>query len=196
MTGVQTCALPIFHSPVPIDNSLRAELDRLGSVEHIVCPNRFHHLHAVAAQKMFPVATLSAAAGLEKKRPDLRIDRVLDETPAPGWGDAFELVTIRGCVLGETVLYHRPSRTLITADLVEYFEHHDEWWTRAYLRAAGVYGHVAWNRFLRFMYRDRQAARGGIDRILAWDFERVTIAHGKVIERDAREQVRASFTWL
>lgn len=186
----------LLHSPVPIDDALRAEVARLGPVEHIVCPNRYHHVHAVAAQKRFPDANLSAAAGLEKKRPDLRIDRVLDETPAPGWGDAIDLVSIDGCMLGETVLFHRPSRTLISADLVEYFEHHDEWLTRTYLKAAGVYGKVAWNRLLYFMYRDRAAARASLDRILAWDFERVSIAHGEIIERDAKAAVRNSFTWL
>lgn len=186
----------LLHSPVPIDDALRDELARLGRVEHIVCPNRYHHVHAVAAQKRYPDATLSTAAGLEKKRPDLRIDRVLDETPAPGWRDAIDLVTIRGCMLGETVLFHRPSRTLISADLVEYFERHDEWLTRQYLKAAGVYGKVAWNRLLYFMYRDHQAARASLDRILAWDFDRVIIAHGEIIERDAKTQVRDSFTWL
>jgi hypothetical protein len=186
----------LLHSPVPIDDALRAELDRLGPVEHIVAPNRYHHLYAGQVKALYPSATLSAARGLEKKRPDLAIDRVFDETPAPGWGDTFDLVTIDGCMLGETVLLHRPSKTLVSADLVEYFEHHEEWWTRQYLKAAGVYGEVAWNRLLKFMYRDRAAARASLDRIFGWDFDRVTIAHGDIIEHDARDRVVKSFGWL
>lgn len=186
----------LLHSPVAIDEGTRGELEQLGPVTHIVCPNPYHHLFAGQAQKLYPEATLSGARGLADKRRDLRVDRALDETPADDWAGAIDLITIRGSLLRETVLLHKPSRTLVSADLVEYYEHHDEWITRTYLKLAGVYGKVTWNRFLRFLYRDRAAARASIDRVLAWDFDRATLAHGHIIERDARAQIERGFEWL
>ena len=35
-----------------------------------------------------------------------------------------------------------------------------------------------------------------IDLILAWDFERVTVAHGDVLETGGRAALRESFAWL
>lgn len=186
----------LLHSPVAMDDALRGELDALGPVRHIVCPNLYHHLYAGTAQALYPAATLWAPGRLAKKRPELRIDRELGETPAAEWGASLELVTIRGSMLSETVLFHVPSRTLITADFIEYFERCDDPITRLYLRAGGVYRNVGWNRLLRFLYRDRAAARASIDRILQWDFERVTIAHGNVVTEDAKSAVAGSFSWL
>jgi hypothetical protein len=153
-------------------------------------------MHAMGAQQLYPHAIVTAANGVAAKQPQLRIDRALSEEAAEAWGDAISLVTIDGSMLSETVMLHRPSRTLISADLVEYFEHHDEWFTRQYLKLAGVYGQVAWNRLLRFVYRDRKRARQSIDRILEWDFDRVTIAHGQVITQRAKDSIAQSFTWL
>src|SRR5690349_13492287 len=36
----------LLHSPVPITSGLRAEIAALGSVAHIVCPNRYHPTYA------------------------------------------------------------------------------------------------------------------------------------------------------
>ena len=49
---------------------------------------------------------------------------------------------------------------------------------------------------MRFAYRDRKAARASIDRILEWPFERVVIAHGKLILHDAHISVERGFAWL
>lgn len=99
-------------------------------------------------------------------------------------------------MLDETVLFHPATGTVISSDLLEYFEQCDETWTRLYLKAAGVYQRPTWNRFLRLIYRDRKAARRSIDRILEWPIERVVIGHGDVITKDAQAAVRESFTWL
>jgi hypothetical protein len=186
----------LLHSPVPMDDGLRRAVDALGPVRHLVCPNLFHHRFAGAAQAAYPDAVLHAPPRLAKKRPDLRIDHALSEAGHAGWGGALTPVHIDGTLLDETVLYHRASRTLVSSDLVEYFERCDDGLTRLYLRAAGVYQRATWNRLLRFVYRDRPAARRGIDRLLELDVERVVIAHGDVIDRDAHATLRDAFTWL
>ncbi len=48
----------------------------------------------------------------------------------------------------------------------------------------------------RFMIRDRGLARRQVDRILAWDIDRIVLAHGAVVEREGREVVRRAYAWL
>lgn len=186
----------LLHSPVPIDAALAGEIDALGPVRHVVCPNLFHHLFAGDALRRYPDALLHAPARLAKKRPDLRIDRTLGDAPDPAWGGAIETCAIAGSMLGETVLFHAASGTLVSADLLEHFERCDEAWTRLYLRAAGVYGRPAWNRLLRFLYRDHEAARRSIDRVLDWPIQRISVAHGEPVLHDACVALRDGFAWL
>ena len=48
----------------------------------------------------------------------------------------------------------------------------------------------------RFMIRDRKLARRQVDRILAWDIDRIVLAHGGLIEQRGREVVRRAYDWL
>ncbi|AXQ29546.1 DUF4336 domain-containing protein [Solimonas sp. K1W22B-7] len=186
----------LLHSPVSITPELRAAIDELGPVRHIVCPNLFHHLYAGEALAAWPQAVLHGPEKLQRKRGDLKFGATLTERPHPDWGGDFELVTIEGCLLGETAFYHRPTRSLIACDLVENFAHSDHLPTRWYLRLGGILGEVGWHRMLRLVYVNRRKARASFDRILQWPFERLVLAHGDVLEDDAREKLRKAMNWL
>jgi hypothetical protein len=186
----------LLHSPVAIDDALAREIDAMGQVKHILAPNLFHHLHAGTASARWPEAKLYAPEGLEKKRPELRIDAKLsDEADLPFAGD-LEPLTIRGSALGETVFLHKRTGTVVSADLTENFHNVDHLPTRLFLKLGGVYGKPGWNRLLRFMYRDKRAARDSIDRLLRWDFDRAVIAHGELLESGAKATVAGTFDFL
>lgn len=186
----------LLHSPVPIIPALRAEIDALGPVRHIVCPNPYHHLYAGEAVAAWPQALLHGPASLQRKRRDLRFGATLTETPHPDWAGELQLIHIDGCLLDETVFYHPATRTLIASDLVENFHHADHAPTRWYLKFGGIFGKPGWHRLMRVVYRDRKAARASIERILALPFERVVLAHGELLTQRAREQVREGLAWL
>jgi hypothetical protein len=185
----------LIHSPIPIDRELKAEIDALGPVAHIVAPSLFHHLYAADAKRAFPQAMLHGPEGLRKKRPDLRLDAILGKDRTP-WRDEIDMLEIKGTLFDETVLLHRRSRTLICADLVENFHAVDDRWTRLYLKAGGVYGTTGLARPLRLAYRNRNQARRDIDRLLAWDFDRVVLAHGDPITSQATDLLREAYGWL
>ena len=44
--------------------------------------------------------------------------------------------------------------------------------------------------------RDRAAARQSLEQILAWDFDRVIVAHGDIRESGGREALKAGYAWL
>lgn len=186
----------LLYSPVPLTAGLRAAIDAIGPVRHVVCPNLFHHMYAGAAIEAYPDAKLHGPARLHKKRGDLRFDAVLSENLDKEWQDDLLAITIDGSLLGETVFYHLPSKTLITSDLVENFHNHPHWFTRGYLRLNGMLGKVTWPPLMRVVYRNRKAARASVERILALPFERIVIAHGAMITDDAPATLRRGLAWL
>ena len=69
----------VLHSPVAITPELKAQIDTLGPVRHVICPAMFHHLHAGSAIAAWPQARLHAPEALQRKRRDLRFDAVFGE---------------------------------------------------------------------------------------------------------------------
>ena len=187
----------LLHSPIAIPPELKAEIDALGTVRHIVAPNSFHHLYAGPAKALWPQALLHGPKALQAKRKDLAFDAVFSEATAPAdWSPDLVPITIEGSLLGETMLYHPATRTLITADLVENFHHHDHAPTRWYLKLGGIYGRAGWHPLLRLTYVNRKKARASMARLLALPFERVIVAHGDNVERDAQQTIRDGLRWL
>lgn len=186
----------LLYSPIALDAELRAAIDAIGPVTHIVCPNLFHHMYAGDAKAAYPAAKLHGPAKLQQKRRDLTFDAVLSETPHPDWAGDLEAVTVQGSLLYETVFFHPASKTLVSSDLVENFKTADHAPTRAWLWLGGILGRVGWHRLMRVVYWNRRAARASVERLLALPFERVIIAHGDVIEQDAKATLREGLSWL
>jgi len=198
MTVVRLSGGGLFlHSVTPMTGPLRTEVEALGPVSHIVLPDLYHHLHVGPWSLAFPRGRVHAPPGMARKRPDLRIDAELSEVPHPDWARDLRPFFIAGSMLRETVFLHPRTRTLICADLIENFAHGSEdLATRLYLRAAGILGHPGFSRLLRFVYRNRPAARASLERLLAEDFDRIVLCHGEVLERGGREALRLTYDWL
>jgi hypothetical protein len=186
----------LLHSPIAITPELKASIDALGPVRHIICPNMFHHMHAGSALAVWPQAMLHGPAALQRKRKDLHFDAEFNERPHPDWAQDLLPITIEGSLLGETVLFHTASKTLITVDLIENFSHADHAITRWYLKLGGIYGRAGWHPLLRATYLNRRKARASMQRILALPFERVLVAHGEDIGHDAHAVIRDGLRWL
>ena len=186
-----------LHSPGPLSVSLAKQMDELGPVRCIVAPNRFHHLFIAETARAYQAAGVYLAPGLAQKRRDLSYNGELADEPAPAWSADLDQICVRGAPwLNEVVFLHRRSRTLLLTDLVFNVEHSPSWVTRLFLRAAGAYGRLTSSRMLRLLVRDREAARESILRILEWDFERVIVTHGAIVEKAGRERLREGFDWL
>ena len=187
----------LLHSPVALDSKLRAELDSLGRVRYAIAPNRVHHLYAGEVAKVYPDARLWVAPGLERKRPDLAFVAVLSDEPPEEWREEVQQVFFRGRPYeNEVVFFHRASRTLILCDLAFNFGPAAAAPTRLLMRLLRSYGSFGPSKLDPWLIRDRDAARQSLERILAWDFDRVVVAHGEILESGGREALRAGYAWL
>lgn len=186
----------LVHSPITLTPDLKAEVDAIGPVRHIVAPSQSHHLYAGEWKSAYPEALLHAAVGLSKRRKDLAIDHELRGEVQVEWRNDLDTIFLDGAMLNETVFLHRPSRSLIVADVLENFETSPHWPTRTYLKVFGIHGKPGLSHGLRLMFRDRKRARRSIDEILSWDFDRIVLAHGDVIETGGNNVLREAYTWL
>jgi len=186
-----------LHSPVRIDAALRAALDRLGAVRYAVAPNRLHHLYAAGVTQTYPDARLWVAPGLDRKRPDLAIAGVLTDDPPDAWRSQIDQHCFQGRPFDNEVAFlHRASRTLLLCDLAFNFGPTTPRLTRVLVTLIGGYGGFRTTRMDPLFLRDRAAARRSLEHFLAWDFDRIVVAHGDVLERGGREQLRAAYRWL
>jgi hypothetical protein len=185
-----------IHSPIPLTPALKAEVDALGPVRHIVAPNLYHHLYAGQWSTAYPGAELHAPAALARKRKDLKQPVALEEAKHASWAAALVPLRIDGARFHETVFVHPKTRTLISSDLVENFATSPHGPTRLYLKMAGIHGKAGIAAPLRMMYGDRAAARRSVDALLEHDFDRVVLAHGDILDTDGRATVRRTYAFL
>ncbi|MEO5959254.1 MAG: hypothetical protein ABIR80_09065 [Opitutaceae bacterium] len=187
-----------IHSPIPWTPALRTALAPLGPVLHVVGPNRQHDECLNEFQAEYPAAIFHAAPGLAESRRDLRFAPTpLGDEPPPNWRGTIDQCLVRGMpFLNEIVFLHRPSRSLIIADLAFNFAPDTHWSVKLLLKLGGTWGRFAPSRAGRLMMRDRPAVRASLDRILAWDFDRILVGHGRNIETDARQRLRDAFAFL
>lgn len=185
-----------LHSPVPLDEQLKVELDAIGRVRHIVAPNLYHHLYVGHAAAAYPEATVYGVPGLADKRQDLTLHETLGEGVPAAWQGDLEQMAVDGTLLGETVFFHPATRTLISSDLVQNFGSSDHWWTRLYLGLQNIDNRFAHSLIVKLCYRDKPTARASIDALFTWDFDRVILAHGAVLECGGQTKMREAFEWL
>lgn len=198
MTAIRLDGGDLFlHSPVALDDDLTRDLLAAGTPRHAVAPNRFHHLFVGAYRNAFPGVQLYAAPGLPEKRRDLVFDEVLGADAPAAWAGQIEQEPFGGMPLvREVAFFHRGSRTLLLCDLAFHVGAEAPLLTRIAMRMMGAYGRFGPTAAEKLLVRDRAAARASLERILAWDFDRVVVAHGAVLERGGREALRQGYRWL
>lgn len=186
-----------LHSPVELDRDLRAALAELGEVQAVVAPNRHHHLFVADYPAGYPDARIYAAPGLPLKRPDLKFAAELSDEAPDAWRSDLEQHFFRGApFLNEVVFFHPASRTIVFTDLVFNKPRAQTLASRLLFGLMGATNHFGPHRLTRLFMRDRTAARASLERVMRWDFDRVTVTHGEVLERGGREAVRTAFAFL
>ena len=187
----------LLASPVPLTPELHDAVLGLGPVAHLYAPNLFHHQWIGDWAKAVPLARLHAPAGLEKKQPGLRVDRLHGAIPEPAFSGVVDELPIAGFRLRETALVYRPAQTLVVADLVHNVGRPTHAWTAMYTRGMGFYDRIALSRMLRWTAFDApQAARQSVDVMLDHTFDRVVVGHGAPLATGGHDAIATAYAWL
>jgi hypothetical protein len=159
----------LLHSPCEIDEQTKQTISALGEVAYIVAPGS-----------------------------DIDFDWFLADRPPEIWADTLDQVLVRGNkYIWEVAFFHKPSRTLLLTDLIENITDqtpNTNWLLKLWWKAVF---HM-WNNpkpapEYQLGWKDKAAARQSLQRILQWDFERIVLSHGDVIEKDAKATAREAW---
>jgi len=188
----------LVHTPGPLDDEVRSAIDAFGPVRALVAPNLLHHFFLADSIRAWPQARVFATPGLREKLGDVQIDEVLADKPPELWAADLDQTLVGGAPrLAEFVFFHRASRTLLTLDLCFNVTSSASLMTRLFMRVNGSYGRFGPSRIFRFAFaKDPRPLRASLDRVLAWDFDRVTVAHGEILETGGRAALQAGFRWV
>lgn len=186
-----------LHSPVAFSAELAAELAAIGPVSHVVAPNCVHDTYLEEWFAACPSAHFHGAPGFARIRPDLKFTATLGDAVLPAWADMFDQHVVAGMPrVNEVVFLHHPTRTLIITDLAFNLGPDLPLLTRALLRVNGSYNRFACSRLLRSTMRDRAAVRASIDKILAWEFDRIVLSHGRNVDVGGKRLLREAYSFL
>lgn len=177
-------------SPLILTDVLRQSLDALGPVMHLASPNKIHNQGLESFMAVYPEAQIWASPGLPERRPELNYAGVLDDTPHADWAPVLDQLVTRGNIFfSEVVFFHRDSRTLIVADLVENLAEDTvpSAVGRQAARAMHIFGKALPSPEFRLYTTDAQEAAAGMDAMAVWPFERILMAHGTIITAEAHE---------
>jgi hypothetical protein len=181
-------------SPIRLSDDDAAEVDTLGTVEHLIAPNLWHHLFLRAACARWPTSKVWGPRALAKKRSDLRFDGVLEE--AGRIGGALRVLPIEGIdKVGECALLHEPSRSLLLTDSVFNVSEPRAGLTSLILRFVGASRKLAMSRAERWMCDDRAKLAASSRAILDAGFDRLVPAHGDVIDSGAQPALEEAWAW-
>lgn len=199
-------------SPVSLTPEIRETVESLGgNVKYIAAPDLQHHLHVTSWKNAYPQAEVLAPEGLWEKRqsnPEFKgpmFEHVFKKDEGPKKISAefdadFDTEYVYGHGSRELVFLHRPSRTVIEADLLfnlpaneQYSKSADgsptNFLTRLVMPLLTTSGPATGQR--RFAWyilssADRPAFTESMKRIAKWDFDRLIPCHGDVIETGAK----------
>mmetsp|Transcript_15588 Transcript_15588/g.27964 ORF Transcript_15588/g.27964 Transcript_15588/m.27964 type:complete len:317 (+) Transcript_15588:41-991(+) len=182
------------HSPVPLDQGLRKELDSIGVVKAIIAPNFEHTKYAkIWKETEYPDALLYGCPGLKPREPLCDID--LGDGLPNEWENDLDMCFLdyehnpftKKSFFNEVVFVHKPSETLITADLFwNYPENQTRWRDKSWkLGMDKVYLPF----YTSLMVKNKGLLNERIQEIFKWKWDSILPCHGSYVPEHGRQQL-------
>ncbi len=187
------------NSPVSVPPYVIERLMALGPVKYLVAPTKMHVWRLVEWHALFPNAELWGPPQIPKEFKLLPFAGILGDMPPHGWADELDQLVFKGNLFWDEVFfYHKVSRTVIMGDFIQnHPAESDKPFRNALFKLVGVaFPHGGVGLDIRLSFTNRRLARQSLERLLSWDFDKLIIAHGVCIERDAKPFVERAFRWL
>ncbi|MCL2924574.1 MAG: DUF4336 domain-containing protein [Trichodesmium sp. MAG_R04] len=192
------------HSPIELVPELKAKIDALGSVHHLISPNKIHYAHIGSWAKAYPEAIAWASPGVVERAAQQKIEvtfnAFLDDEAPIDWSEDISQLVFRGSrFMDEVVFFHRKSSTVILADLIENFELNKvSKKLHLLMKLAGCAapnGKAPLDLRTTFWGRKNQG-RACLQKMLKWGAEKIILSHGKCYKENANAELIRAFAWL
>lgn len=176
----------VMISPIKFSDA-QLEVLKKSPPQALVAPNKFHHLFIKKAAQNLNVGSVYIAPGLENKRPDIEWPIILgDKTWI--YQDELPMLILQGMpAINECVFFHKESKTLIVTDFLFNLSGLPNSIKTLPYKMLGTFNRPAISRLVLLATRNKKALKQSIEKILQWDFKRLVMAHGNIIETGAKE---------
>ena len=187
------------NSPVTVAHTVLERIRQLGIVRHLVAPTRLHVWRLEEWHALFPEAALWAPPQIPRQFKNLPFAGVLTNEPPRVWADDFDQLVFRGNLFIEEVYFrHKRSRTVVFGDFIQ---NHPLSEGRPLFNALVKMARIQYPDGgvpidIRLSFTNRKAGRESLERLLAWDFDKLILAHGSCVREDAKAFVQRAFQWL
>jgi len=161
------------------------ELQNLGPVEFIIGPCVKHNSFLLDWSNLFPKAHLQIAPKTSIRVPELSRFKNLDDSQ-PVYPSDLKQKLMLGHKSYETLFLHDKSRSLIATDLIYNIGSDSDLLEQLWYLVFGAFGNPGVLRYHRKLIKDPKAFRESLDHVLTWDFDRIIMSHGHIIEHDAK----------
>ncbi|KAJ9613147.1 hypothetical protein H2200_003088 [Cladophialophora chaetospira] len=220
LVKLQTGNVAVF-SPVAFTPDVQTKVKSLGPVKYIVAPDIEHHIFVSTWAKEYPEAEVIGMEGLPEKRENdpatkgtkfahvFSSGNKLDLKISPEFDAEFSYEYFHSHQNKELVFLHKPSRTMIEADLIFNLPATEQYsktgvdarsgiLTKLFGSIMNTRGDAIWHK--RFLWygaggKDRAGFADSVRRINAWDYDRVIPCHGDVIETGGKAIVSKITSW-
>jgi len=210
----------LVFSPIKLDAQTKEQVQRLGTVKYVVCPDIEHHLYAGDMLTLNPDASIIGVPGLSKKRADLPFEHLMkpggpkDQDRPFGIEHEFDYIYLDKTVNHESLFFHVPTKTLLTADLfwnlpaIEQYKQAGpggtplmsfNWMTKinSHFMNPSSIGHTA---FMWYVMAKGNAGRAQIGSAMSkvlnvWQPTSIIMCHGENVYKNVPETIRRAFRW-
>lgn len=190
----------LLDSPIKFDEALAGELQRIGTIRHLVSPNQFHYAHIGEWSKAFPDAIPWASQRVRQRararHADVTFARDLDANPPLEWRPDVDQTLFPGGYFKELIFFHKKSKTLVLTDTIMNIEPDKmpEPWRTA-TRLSGMYyprAQIFFGMRLPLLLQP-QKAKAAVAKIHSWQPERIVLSHGRCFESHGNEVITRIF---
>ena len=183
----------VLHSPVVFSYELLQAVNEIGEVGIIITPNNFHGLYAADWCEEFPQAQYYSAH--KKDTGEARDLSLLLNENKQEMESAIEVMKIDGIPkLNEFVFYHKESATLVLTDLAFNFNEKISLWSKVFFKLNDCYNKFGPSRLMKSLVDSPDDLYHSIERMQDFEFDRIIVSHGDLVEVNAREKFDSAFS--
>ena len=221
LVKLQTGNVAVF-SPVALTPTVKDKVQSLGAVKYIIAPDIEHHIFLSNWAQEYPEAEVIGMEGLPEKREfddatkGTKFSHVfseknkLDIKITPEFDAEFSYEYFHSHMNKELVFLHKPTRTLIEADLLFNLPATEQFsksgvdarsgiLTKLFGALMNTQGNMIWQKRVLWYgpgSKDRAGFGASAKRVKAWDFDRIIPCHGDVIETGGKSIFENATAWF
>lgn len=181
----------LVHSTAPFGDREIHSIRGIGEPGWLLEATNFHDTTAAAGRAAFPEIPYLVPEGFPKAT---SLDASTISTGASALSEELEFIKIEGIPkLNEHAVFHKPSRTLILADLLFNLPENAGAWTRWVLKtAARIRQFPGQSAYFRHFIKDEAAYQESLQKLAALDFEKIIFGHGTPIVDQAKSKFQTA----